>query len=89
MPQDNFVSALHKVSDFGFKTGTFKGDDGREIDYTTLVVRFVVDGKIEELSLSGQNPIKPALLRTVLRSADDQKKQGSFLDDKDEKNETI
>jgi len=82
MQSDNFISAKHKITDFGFKTGTFKGDDGRDIDYTTLVVRIVVDGKTEDLPLSGQNAIKPSLLRTVLRGVTNVP-QGTILDDKE------
>lgn len=77
---DNFTSAIHKIKDFGFKSGTFKGDDGKDINYTQLVIRAVIDGDVEEFVLSGQNPIKPKLLKTMLKAADESKK-GDFLGD--------
>lgn len=75
---DNFISAKHKLVDFGFKSGTFKGDDGRDVDYTQTILRANIDGDIEEFVLSGQNPIKPKLLKTLLKGAKDD--GGTILD---------
>ena len=78
---DNFISAKHKISDFGFKTGSFTPEGEKNpIDYTQIVVRAVIDGDVEEFVLSGQNPIKPKLLKTMLKAADESK-QGDFLGD--------
>lgn len=80
MQPDNFISAKSKIVDFGFKTGSFTPDGQSEaINYTSLVIKVNIDGNIEELPLSGANALKPAMLRTVLRSIKDTEPVQDFL----------
>jgi len=78
---DNFVSALNKVTDIGFKSGRFVPEGQTDaIDYTTLVLRIVVDGNVEEIPLSGASAIKPKLLKTLLAGVGANKEKQDFLE---------
>jgi hypothetical protein len=66
---NEFQSVKDKISDIGFRTGSFIPDgQTTPINYTSLVLRVIVDGTIEELPLSGASAIKPKLLNTMLKS---------------------
>jgi len=83
MQNDNFKSVLNKVTDIGFKTGKFKSDDGSEIDYTSLFLKVMVDGNIQEIPLSGNSAIKPKLLALILSGITPRKEQ-TILDSTEE-----
>lgn len=63
-------SYLNKLTDFGITAGTFKDDSGQTVNYRTVQIELLVDGKPEVISLSGQSAPKPAHLDLMLRSAD-------------------
>lgn len=83
MAQD-FTSYKNKIVDFGLKAGSFKNDAGEQIDYKQVVLKAEIDGDIEEIVLSGANPVKPALLGTILKGASPVKIDGRFLDNDNE-----
>lgn len=62
-----FKSFKNKIVDFGTKAASFKGDDGKTVDYTQVVLTVQLEGSNEEIVLSGVNAPKPKLLQTILR----------------------
>lgn len=75
-------SILNKVTDIGFKSGTFKPEGSEEsINYTSLVLRVISDGNVIDIPLSGANATKPSALKLMLKGVNAGEKQKTLLED--------